>query len=213
MSSPVLALVLRPYERVAAGVYDACLIAGFSLIIAVSAQVSIPLPFTPVPVTLQTLAVVLTGALLGSKRGAAAVLLYLAEGFAGLPVFSFGTAGLIHLLGPTGGYLVGFVAAAWLTGFLVERRIAATLLGALIVLALGHLVPYVSGVAWLGATLGLPRAFTLGFFPFLAGDAMKIAASVGVLTGANILGKRTNTRVSKDLHDALRRIDGRNETE
>ncbi|HUI70154.1 MAG TPA: biotin transporter BioY [Spirochaetia bacterium] len=207
MSTPVLAMAVRPTNRIPARIYDACLIAGFSLVIAVSAQVSIPLPFTPVPVTLQTFAVVLTGALLGSRRGAAAVLLYLAEGFAGLPVFSLGSAGFVHLLGPTGGYLIGFAFAAWITGFLIERRLATTLLGALMVLILGHLVPYIPGVAWLSVSLGPSRAFALGFLPFLVGDALKIVASVGVLTGANILVR------SKDLHDTLRRVDGRNEAE
>jgi biotin transport system substrate-specific component len=190
MSSPVLALALRPAERIPARLYDALLIAGFSLIIAVSAQVSIPLPFTPVPVTLQTFAVVLTGALLGSRRGAAAIIAYLAEGLAGLPVFSLGGAGIGHLLGPTGGYLVGFVAAAWLAGFLVERKLAVTLPGALSVVVVGHLVPYISGVAWLSVALGLSRALTLGFVPFLIGDALKVAASVGVLAAANILGAK-----------------------
>ncbi len=189
MSSPVLASALRPMSRVPARIYDVCLVAGFSLIIAVSAQVSIPLPFTPVPVTLQTFAVVLTGALLGSRRGAAAILAYLAEGLAGLPVFSLGRAGFAHLLGPTGGYLVGFVAAAWLVGFFVERRLASTLFGALFVLIVGHLVPYVTGVAWLSVSLGIQRALILGFMPFLVGDALKVAASVGVLAGANILGE------------------------
>ncbi len=189
MSSPVLASALRPMSRVPARIYDVCLVAGFSLIIAVSAQVSIPLPFTPVPVTLQTFAVVLTGALLGSRRGAAAIVAYLAEGLAGLPVFSLGRAGFAHLLGPTGGYLVGFVAAAWLVGFFVERRLASTLFGALFVLIVGHLVPYVTGVAWLSVSLGIQRALILGFMPFLVGDALKVAASVGVLAGANILGE------------------------
>ena len=194
MSSPVLAEVLRPSGRLPARVYDASLIAGFSLLIALAAQVSIPLPFTPVPVTLQTFAVVLTGALLGSRRGAAAILLYLAEGLAGLPVFSLGRAGFAHLLGPTGGYLVGFVAAVWLVGLLVERRLAATFLGALFVLIAGHLVPYVTGVAWLAASLGVSRAVALGFVPFLAGDALKVAASVGVLAGANMLGSKATER-------------------
>jgi biotin transport system substrate-specific component len=190
MTSPVLAEILRPSARVPARLYDACLVAGASLLIALSAQVSIPLPFTPVPVTLQTLAVVLTGALLGSRRGAITILLYLAEGFAGLPVFSLGSAGIAHLLGPTGGYLVGFVAAAWLTGFLVERGFAGAVPGALLTLIAGHLVPYLGGVAWLGVAVGLPRAVSLGFLPFLPGDALKVAASLGVLAGANILGAR-----------------------
>lgn len=94
MSAPVLAEVLRPSAKAPARIYDAALIAGFSLIVAVTAQISIPLPFTPVPVTLQTLAVVLTGALLGSRRGTLAILLYLAEGFAGLPGLLTGQGGI-----------------------------------------------------------------------------------------------------------------------
>jgi biotin transport system substrate-specific component len=198
VSSPVLALALRPAERVPARFYDALLVAGFSLIIAVSAQVSIPLPFTPVPVTLQTFAVVLTGALLGSRRGAAALLAYLAEGLAGLPVFSLGGAGLGHLLGPTGGYLVGFVAAAWLTGYLVQRRVAARIPGALLVIVTGHLVPYVTGVAWLSAAVDFPRALVLGFVPFLIGDTLKVAASVGILAGANVLGATATNRAKAE---------------
>ena len=194
MSSPVLAEVLRPSTKVPARIYDAALIAGFSLVLAVAAQISIPLPFTPVPVTLQTLAVVLTGALLGSKRGTLAILLYLAEGFAGLPVFSLGRAGFVHLLGPTGGYLVGFVAAVWLTGFLVELKLASKLPGALLVTILGLLVPYVSGVAWLGVSVGLQKAVMLGFVPFVIGDALKVVVAVGVLAGANILGAKTVQR-------------------
>jgi biotin transport system substrate-specific component len=190
MSSPVLAEILKPFTRAPSRIYDACLVAGFSLLIGLSGQVSIPLPFTPIPVTLQTFAVVLTGALLGSRRGAAALLLYVAEGLAGLPVFSLGSSGFAHLVGPTGGYLLGFVAAAWIVGFLVEHRLAATIAGALFVLILGHLVPYISGVAWLAVFLGLSRALSLGFLPFLAGDTLKVAASVGVLTGANILGAK-----------------------
>ena len=194
MSSPVLAEVLRPSARVPARIYDAALIAGFSLVLAVAAQISIPLPFTPVPVTLQTLAVVLTGALLGSRRGTLAILLYLAEGFAGLPVFSLGRAGFVHLLGPTGGYLVGFVAAVWLTGFLVELKLASKLPGALLVTILGLLVPYVSGVAWLGVSVGFQKAVMLGFVPFVIGDALKVVVAVGVLAGANILGAKTVQR-------------------
>jgi biotin transport system substrate-specific component len=158
---------------------------------AVSAQVSTPLPFTPVPITLQTFVVVLTGALLGSRRGAAAVIAYLAEGIAGLPVFSLGRAGFSHLLGPTGGYLVGFVVAAWLVGCLVERRLASTILGVLIVLIVGHLVPYVTGVAWLSVSLGISKALLLGFAPFLIGEALKVVASVGIIKGTNVLGAKS----------------------
>jgi biotin transport system substrate-specific component len=200
MSSPTLAEAFRPAARIPARIYDVCLIAGFSLVIAVSAQVSIPLPFTPVPITLQTFAVVLTGALLGSRRGAAAIMVYLAEGIAGLPVFSLGRAGFSHLLGPTGGYLVGFVAAAWLVGSLVERRLASTILGALMVLVVGHLVPYVTGVAWLSVSLGISKALLLGFTPFLIGDALKVVASVVIIRGTNVLGaKSANSRIANSL--------------
>ena len=99
MSSPVYVDLVRPANPRLARVFDASLVAGFSLLIALSAQVAIPLPFTPVPVTLQTFAVILTGCLLGSGRGALAALAYVAEGTAGLPFFSGGTGGLAHLVG------------------------------------------------------------------------------------------------------------------
>ena len=116
MASPVYADLVRPASPPLARVFDAAVIAGFSLLIALSAQVAIPLPFTPVPVTLQTLAIILTGCLLGSGRGALAAAAYVAEGSLGLPFFSGGTGGIAHLLGPTGGYLVGCVAAAYVAG-------------------------------------------------------------------------------------------------
>jgi biotin transport system substrate-specific component len=97
---------------------DASLIVGASLLVALMAQVSVPLPFSPVPITGQTFAVLLVGAALGAKRGSASLLLYLLEGAAGLPVFAGGGAGPATFLGPTGGYLIGFVAAAWLVGAL-----------------------------------------------------------------------------------------------
>jgi len=96
---------------------DALLVVAGSLFVAALAQVSLPLPFTPVPITGQTFAVLLVGAVLGARRGAASLVLYLLEGSLGLPVFANGTNGLARLLGPTGGYLIGFVAAAWIVGY------------------------------------------------------------------------------------------------
>ncbi len=128
--------VVRPSLKQHALLYDIVWIVGCSLFIALSAQIAIPLPFSPVPITGQTLAVLLVGALLGSQRGVLAVLVYLTEGFAGLPVFSGGTAGLARLAGPTGGYLVGLLAAAFITGLLAEqgwdRRVGSTLLAMLL---------------------------------------------------------------------------------
>ncbi|HTZ51306.1 MAG TPA: biotin transporter BioY, partial [Spirochaetia bacterium] len=186
----VYADLVRPADPRLARVFDAALVAGFSLLIALSAQVAIPLPFTPVPVTLQTFAVILTGCLLGSGRGALAALLYLAEGSAGLPFFSGGTAGLAHLFGPTGGYLVGCVAAALVAGLLSERRPGRSWLGRLLTLAAADIVVFVFGVTWLGAFTGMARAVVLGFVPFVVGDALKIAVAWGILEGVSLVGRR-----------------------
>ena len=194
MASPLIADVIRPANAKTAWIYDAALVAGFSLVIALGAQVAIPLSFTPVPVTLQTLAVLLAGCLLGSGRGALAVIAYLGEGFAGLPVFSGGTAGISHLLGPTGGYLLGFVAAAFVVGMFAERGSARSRLGTLVMLIVGNVVLYVPGVIWLGVYTGMDRAVSLGFLPFVIGDLLKTAAGWGLLTGAALAtGKARRT--------------------
>jgi biotin transport system substrate-specific component len=187
LASPLIADVIRPANAKTAWIYDAALVAGFSLVIALGAQVAIPLPFTPVPVTLQTLAVLLAGCLLGSGRGALAVIAYLGEGFAGLPVFSGGTAGISHLLGPTGGYLLGFVAAAFVVGVFAERGAAGSRPGTLVMLIAGNVVLYVPGVIWLGVYTGMDRAISLGFLPFIVGDLLKTAAGWGLLTGAALV--------------------------
>lgn len=190
MASPLIADVLRPASTRTAWIYDAALVAGFSLVIALCAQVAIPLPFTPVPVTLQTLAVLMAGCLLGSGRGALAVLAYLGEGFAGLPVFSAGRAGIAHLLGPTGGYLLGFVAAAFIVGLFAERGAGRSWQGTLVMLIVGNVVLYVPGVAWLGAYTGMERAVSLGFLPFVVGDLLKTAAGWGLLSGMALMTGR-----------------------
>ncbi|HLW77988.1 MAG TPA: biotin transporter BioY [Terriglobia bacterium] len=152
-------------------------IVGFSLLTAVLAQIRIPLPFTPVPLTGQTFAVLLAGAVLGSRRGFLSQAVYLAEGAAGLPVFAGGLGSVAHLLGPTGGYLWSFPLAAALVGWLVERgasRSVVKLAGALV---LSDLVILVCGALWLGHFFGTPwrEAALLGFYPFLAGDVLKVA--------------------------------------
>ncbi len=193
MASPLIADVIRPLNAKTAWIYDAALVAGFSLVIALGAQVAIPLPFTPVPVTLQTLAVLLAGCLLGSGRGALAVVAYLGEGFAGLPVFSGGTAGISHLVGPTGGYLLGFVAAAFVVGVFAQRGAARSPLGTLVMLVIGNVVLYVPGVIWLGVYTGMDRAISLGFLPFVVGDLLKTAAGWGLLTGMALVTGKAHT--------------------
>lgn len=194
MASPVSADLLRPASPSLARVFDAVLVAGFSLLIALSAQVAIPLPFTPVPVTLQTFAILLTGCLLGSGRGALAAAAYVAEGSLGLPFFSGGTAGIAHLFGPTGGYLVGCVAAAFAAGLLAERGLTTKPAGLLLTLIAADLVVFLFGVPWLGAFTGPGTAVVLGFVPFVVGDALKIAAAWGILMGAALVTTRLPQR-------------------
>ncbi len=153
---------------------DWALVLAASLFIGLMAQVSVPLPFTPVPITGQTFAVLLVGAALGARRGSLAVLTYLVEGLAGMPVFAGGTGGLAHLLGPTGGYLLGFVAAAWAVGRLAERGLDRRLRSAWLAFLAGEIVLYACGLPWLAVFVGPSKALSLGLFPFLPGDLVKV---------------------------------------
>ncbi len=181
--------ILRPSANKYTALYDAALIVGGSVFIGLSAQAAIPLPFSPVPISGQTLSVLLVGALLGSRRGALAVLAYLFQGIAGLPVFAGGRFGLLHLLGPTGGYLFGCVAAAYITGLLAERgwdrRVGTTLLAML----LGNMAIYAFGLPWLAALVGYSHVLALGLFPFILGDLVKLALAGALLpAGWKVLG-------------------------
>jgi biotin transport system substrate-specific component len=193
MTCTTYADILRPSTRRKALAYDVALTIGGSLFIALCARTTIPLPFSPVPITGQTLAVLLIGALLGSRRGSLCLLAYLVEGVVGLPVFATGGAvGLARLAGPTGGYLVGFVAAAYVTGLLAERgwdRKAGTTLLAML---LGNAVIYAFGLPWLALLVGSQNALALGLYPFIAGDLVKAALATALLpTGWKLLGTRT----------------------
>ena len=128
---------------------DLALIVGFSLFVALTAQIAIPLPWTPVPITGQTLGVLLTGAILGPRRGALAILLYLVEGLAGMPVFAGMTSGMAKLLGPTGGYLMALPVAATLVGWLAQRGWDRRIPTALAMFGLGNLIIYAIGASWL----------------------------------------------------------------
>ena len=149
-------------------------------LIALCAHISVALPFTPIPVTMQTFAVLLVGILLGPSAGAATLALYLAEGAAGLPVFSpHGPGGLAQLAGPSAGYLLSYPVAAALAGslFATARRIVPTFFAALVAASLAGTLILLSGSAWLMTSLhlSLTRAIELGTVPFLAGEAFKIA--------------------------------------
>jgi biotin transport system substrate-specific component len=158
-------------------------ILGGATLTAVMAQVSVP--WEPVPFTLQTLAVMLCGAALGARRGALSQLSYLAAGLAGLPVFAGGKMGPSVLVGPTGGYLVAFVAAAFMVGLLAERGWDRKPISMFAVLMVGHLVIWTIGSAWLSSLVGgWGPALSAGVLPFLAGDAVKCLVAVGLLPGA-----------------------------
>ncbi len=174
---------------------DGLLILGFSLFLALCAQLSFHLPFTPVPVTLQTLAVLLTGAALGSKRGALAMIAYLVEGAAGLPVFSGGTSGLVTLLGYTGGYLWAFPIAAFVVGLLCERGLDRRILTSALAMLPGTLIIYAIGVSWLAIALHISfgKALTFGMLPFIPGDLLKLVIAAALLPIAWAIVRRRTT--------------------
>jgi len=157
----------------------AALVVGFSLLTALSAQIAIPL--YPVPITGQTFAVLLTGALLGSRLGALAMFAYLAEGAAGLPFFRNGNGGVPYMFAETGGYLFAYPVAAFVTGLLAERGWDRKFLTAAAAMAIGSVVILVGGWLWLSRFVGPEQAFTLGVARFLVGDVVKIALAAAVL--------------------------------
>ena len=172
-------------------VRSAGLVIVFSLFIAACAQFAIHIG--PIPITGQTFAVLLTGMLLGSRLGAAAVIAYLIEGAIGLPFFAGGGAGLVRFLGPTAGYLVAFPAAAFIAGAFAEHGWDKRYLTAVAAMAIGSLVIFLGGWAWFAVLTNTPpvAAFKLAVLPFLLGDVIKIALGAAVLpTGWALLKKK-----------------------
>jgi len=169
---------------------EVALVLGGSLLIALSAQLRLVLPFSPVPISGQTFAVLLLGALYGSRRGPATVMTYLALGAVGLPIGAGGALGVAWLLGPTGGYLVGFVAAAYVVGTLSERgwdRKPWTTAASMII---GNGIIYAAGIVWLSKFVGWQAVLGAGFYPFLVGDAFKIAlATILLPAGWKLIGR------------------------
>ena len=170
---------------------DLFLILGASFGLGLLAQLEIRLPWTPVPITLQPFAVFLLGAALGSRRGALAMLAYLAEGAAGLPFFAGGSAGFAHLLGPTGGYLLGFVPAAFVIGFCAERGWDRTPLRAFAAMLLGSVALFACGLTQLAAFVPRGEVLRAGLYPFLLGDLVKMLAAAALLPALWKLLERT----------------------
>ncbi len=156
------------------------LIVGAALFVGIAAQIAIPLPFTPVPLTLQTFAVLLAGSALGSLRGAAAMALYAVVGIAGVPWFAEGSSGYSA---PSFGYIIGFIVAAFIVGRIAEHGATRSVTRTAGLMVIGNLVIYAIGATWLAFAIGVDAstAIALGVTPFLIGDAIKIAAAAGLL--------------------------------
>lgn len=178
----------RPRSRGANLALDAALVVGGSLFVALLAQVSIRLPFTPVPITGQTLGVLLVGTAFGWVRAALTLALYLAEIALGLPFAAEGEAGLEHLTLATasGGYLWGFLFSATLCGWLANRGWDRSIRSSLGVMLLGNVVIYTVGIPWLAASVdvSVTEAFELGLYPFIIGDLLKLLVAAGLLPAA-----------------------------
>ncbi|MDH3377497.1 MAG: biotin transporter BioY [Gammaproteobacteria bacterium] len=191
LGSPTLAAELWPSTDTNRWARNTALVIGGSLLLWVTAKAQIP--FWPVPITMQTFAVLLLGAAYGWRLGGAAVLLYLAEGAVGLPVFAKG-GGFAYLYGFTGGYLLGFLLAALAVGWLAQRgwdRSPVTTVAAMVI---GEVIIFGLGVAWLANLIGLEKAVAAGVTPFLWGEAAKIALATALLPATWSILKNNGNR-------------------
>ncbi len=173
--------VLRPSIKRYALLYDISLVAGGTILLALLSQLAIPLPFTPVPITGQTFGVLLIGALLGSRRGPLTILAYLTEGALGLPVFAQGLAGPAVFVGPTAGYLMGFIIAAFVVGLLAEHGWDRSVWSTFIMMTVGTAIIFLGGVLWLGSFVPWNQVIAMGLLPFLPGALIKIIAATLLL--------------------------------
>ena len=182
---PTLASTLWPATRISPVIRNAILMVVGTVLLWLSAKVQVPL--YPVPITMQTLVVLVLGVAYGMRLGAATTLLYLLVGAVGLPVFAGGWTeggGFHHLYGPTAGYLFGFVVAAGVCGQLAERGWDRNVIFAACAMVIGNLIIYAMGLTWLTIQIGFGDAIKYGLVPFLLGDALKIALGTCALPAA-----------------------------
>jgi biotin transport system substrate-specific component len=170
-----------PQDRLLETARQAALVVGASLFVALCARITIPLPFTPVPLTVQNFGVLLVGLLLGSRRGFAALMLYLAEGIAGLPVFSpVGFGGIAQLLGPTGGFLIAYPFVAFLAGYIFERGTKSFMRATFAGIA-AEVLLFASGLAGLYLyTHSLAKAAYFGLYWFVAAEVLKVTFAAAI---------------------------------
>jgi len=193
LQAPTFAALLWPArDSGAAAAFRAVVLAVLgSALLALSAKIQVPIP--PVPMTLQTLVVLLIGATYGWRLGGGAVLLYLVEGMLGLPVFANTPPAVpspAYLLGPTGGYLVGYVAAAVAMGLLAERGWDRSLGRVVVMMTIGHAIIFAFGLAWLAYLFGPGKAWLVGAAPFLLGTVLKTALAAALMKAAWTLVRR-----------------------
>ncbi|MEK9710406.1 MAG: biotin transporter BioY [Alphaproteobacteria bacterium] len=181
LSEAMLDSLMTPSAATSA-VTKAALVVFGSLLLAVSAQFKIPL--YPVPVTGQTLVVLLIGMTYGPRLGGITLAAYLFEGTLGLPVFAGGAAGVAVLMGPTAGYLFGFLLAAIAMGYLAERGMGRTVVSTIAAMVIGNCVIYLCGALWLANFIGFGQAIAAGVLPFLYGDALKLVVAAGLMPWA-----------------------------
>jgi len=187
LTNATVADLLRPCEKSRAGLYDLVLIFAGVVFIGLSAQLSIGFP---VPFTGQTFAVLMIGALYGSRLGSMCLVSYVLAGAAGVPLFSNFGSGVLFLSGPTGGYLIGFIAAAYVVGLLAERGWDRRVWTTVLAMIFGNLVLYTFGLLWLFCLIGFStKVLVVGLYPFIVGDLLKIAlAAILLPSGWKLLG-------------------------
>ncbi len=181
MAKAAIQTLSASQERVVDGARQVALVVGGSLLVALCARITIPIPGTPVPLTVQNFGVLLVGLLLGSRRGFAALALYLAEGAMGMPVFSpIGPGGIAQLLGPTGGFLLAYPLVAWVAGYVAEhgrRSFARAAVGGF----LAEIVLFTGGLSWLAVlTHSVALAFRLGLYWFVFAEIIKVMMAAGI---------------------------------
>jgi biotin transport system substrate-specific component len=183
MAKSAIQTLTTPQERALEASRQVALVVGASLVVALCAKITIPLmPLTPVPLTVQNLGVLLVGLLLGSRRGFAALALYLAEGAAGLPVFSPGPGGILQLLGPTGGFLLAYPFVAFLAGYVYERG-AKSFVRAAVAGLLAEILLFAGGLTGLYLyTHSLAKAAYFGLYWFIAAETIKVMVAAVVAT-------------------------------
>jgi biotin transport system substrate-specific component len=183
--------ILEAQDRVLDGVGQVAIVIGGSLFVALCARVTLPLPFTPVPLTLQNFGVLLVGLALGSRRGFAALVLYLAEGLMGMPVFSpAGPGGIVQLLGPTGGFLLAYPFVAGIAGWIFESTAAKTFATAATACLAAETYLFVAGLSWLAIlTHSFAQAIRFGLYWFAFAEVIKIMSAAALASGWRRLHK------------------------